>query len=739
MNHSLRVMKKNGLVIVDAVMVGVVMASFILASRPAVASYRYEIVFLEGENPLARTDSQYLCTLFERVAAGSNPNGVGPNPSDPLVSFIEPEDTTYPLACERITQIFESPLAGDLIFVPTPYGHGDPELPAEVLPTGNRGYLDAVQSRSVLILSGPGVHRGAVISAEARTVDIAPTAAHLLGIAGRVGVGPDGTPREGLFLVRQDGRVLEEALSGGMKTYGAADSLILFILNGLNHALLLDALGLTGHLPGVPRPEIGALARLAGEGTVLKCGAVGNFPAYPYAGSVAIGTGAWSGRHGMANDRFYLRDRREIFAPSRYLANVEPWLAEEVETLHEAVHRTFGSYGGEGRGALTAAINEPASRGADFFAWGGRWSGAGPGFHLLWPAFWIASLADSDPHWTDDPDYLLESAIDALGEAHARALIMEGDGAPRHMGVSFTLLDGAGFRYGPYSEGAAAALEDTDRRMGRILDAVDKNGRRDSTLCVVASSHGMELQDQTRSINVPLLLAEAGLKCEVTYGFIYLLCMTAAVNSDLLEGSTISELVVTVTDDDRGPNDGPLPLREGAAEVTLINGDGKMFGPVRTDCQGRVRFARFRPVGPAVTVLATHPDYNPLEMSLPVSTSGSEREEDAKEQREGDQGVNEREVDSAALAVDALLCHEGVDMVLAIRQDLEGRTVYEASARRGRVQFMREWDGEDGGGGHSSGGCGGCAAHGAGGGAPAGTLWLIAVVLAIVWMKRHFH
>ena len=713
-----------------------IMAVFLPEARPAVSGYRYEIVFQEGENPLARTDTQYLCTLRDQVAAGGNPNGVGPNPCDPLVSFVEPEDTTYPLAYERIAQIFESPLAGDLIFVPSPFGHGDPELPAGAPPTGNRGYLDAIQSRSVLILSGPGVHRGAVISVEAGTVDIAPTAAHLLGIAGRAGIGPDGMPREGLFLGRQDGRVLEEALSGGMRTYGAADSLILFILNGLNHALLLDALGLTGHFPGAPRPEIGALARLAGEGSVLQCGAVGNFPAYPYAGSVAIGTGAWSGRHGMANDRFYLRERREVFAPSRYLANVEPWLAEGVETLHEAVHRTFGPYGGEGRGALTAAINEPASRGADFYAWGGRWSGAGPAFHLLWPAIWFASLADSDPHWADDPDYLLESAIDALGEAHARALIMEGDGAPRYMGVSFALTDGAGFRYGPYSEGAAAALEDTDRRVGRILEAVEKAGRRDSTLCIVASSHGMELQDQTRSINVPLLLAEAGLKCEVTYGFIYLMCMTAAVNSDLLEGSTLPELVVTVADDDRGPEGGPLPLRAGAAEVTLINGDGRMFGPVRTDCQGRARFARFRPAGPAVTVRASHPAYNPLEMSLPVESVRSGGKEISQEQREGDQGINESEVDSAALAVDALLCHEGVDMVLAMRQDPEGRTVYEVSARRGRVQFIREQVGEDGSGGHASGGCGGCAAHGAGGSAPAGTLWLIAVVLAIVWMKR---
>ena len=395
--------------------------------------------------------------------------------------------------------------------------------------------------------------------------------------------------------------------------------------------------------------------------------------------------------------------------------------------------------------------------GADFSFWGGRRGGAGAGFRTIWPIYWLHSLVDSAPCWRDDPDYLLESVVDAFAEAHARALIRGADRFPRYMGVSFTLTDGAGFRHGPYGEGAAAALEDTDRRIGRIRKAMEAAGRDEKTLYILASSHGMELQDQTRSTNYPVLLADAGLEAEVTFGFVYLLCMEATVKVELRAGTPLDGLVISLTDDDRDPEGAPLALRAGEALVTLINGDGEVLGPVRVDPSGRATFGPFTPVGPAVTVRAVHPAYNPLEKSLPVGTSRSgTRAFTGRQGTAGDQGLNDNEAVAAALATEALLARESVDMVLTMRRDPAGRSVYEARSSRGCVQFLREPIEEEDPAGETpgegpgdslpdqtsasgEGRCGGCSANGRGGESRGLALWLGAVLLPMVGIKIHLH
>ena len=56
--------------------------------------------------------------------------------------------------------------------------------------------------------------------------------------------------------------------------------------------------------------------------------------------------------------------------------------------------------------------------------------------------------------------------------------------SPTFTWVNFTLTDAAFHEGGPYSEIAAASVRDTDARIGRILDAVERSGAWDDTAFV---------------------------------------------------------------------------------------------------------------------------------------------------------------------------------------------------------------------------------------------------------------
>ena len=81
--------------------------------------YRYDVLEVAGQNPIAIQDPSLFPTLAEELARGSNPNDVsypslGYDTGDPRLSFIEPEDDSYPYGYERIAAYFDHPDAADL-------------------------------------------------------------------------------------------------------------------------------------------------------------------------------------------------------------------------------------------------------------------------------------------------------------------------------------------------------------------------------------------------------------------------------------------------------------------------------------------------------------------------------------------------------------------------------------------------------------------------------------------------
>ena len=214
--------------------------------------YEYEVVEVVGENPIANQDFRALATLADELAAGSG---------EVETNLVEPENLTYPYAYERISQLFDSPNAPDLIVNPKSYCYGRQP--------GQHGALDVIQSRSPLVFSGPGVKRGEYIEVASRQTDIAPTIARLMGFplidgmdsTGRTsserGIGPD------VYLKRQDGHVLAELLDSST---GTPERVYLILLDGQSHTDLR-------HRLETEPDAIPNLRRLIDRGVMLRTAA----------------------------------------------------------------------------------------------------------------------------------------------------------------------------------------------------------------------------------------------------------------------------------------------------------------------------------------------------------------------------------------------------------------------------------------------------------------------------------
>ena len=106
------------------------------------------------------------------------------------------------------------------------------------------------------------------------------------------------------------------------------------------------------------------LRRLIRNGTMFEYGSFTNFPSITWPSHNAIGTGAWGGHHDIVNPTYYLRETREVVTPQGQQFETAKFLGDGVETLYEAFHRVFGPWQGQ-KGAFTASIHEPCTRGAD--------------------------------------------------------------------------------------------------------------------------------------------------------------------------------------------------------------------------------------------------------------------------------------------------------------------------------------------------------------------------------------
>ena len=498
----------------------------------------YELLEVLGENPIANQDAHALRTLAEERAAAA---ASGFSADDAARRFIAPAQQSYPFGYERVAQLFDSPNAPDLAISPRDWCQG--------LQPGTHGALHVRQSRAPLWFSGPGVRVG-VHELAARAVDIAPSCLAALGFpkldgtdasgrsAGERGVADD------VYLARQDGRVLDEILESEGKP---PKRLYIFLLDGLHHTELEERLA--SDAAALP-----ALRRLRERAAVLASGSIVNFPSITWPSHTTIGTGAWCGHHDVVNPTYYLREKRETVSPQGQQVRTESFANGGVESLAEAFHRVRP-------GCMTAAIHAPFGRSARHAVLEGR----NLGDRARLKALTLELAADQDPRWKADgfKGVIDESVLDTRGLAQVIDLFTREDlPPPDFVYHELVLTDGAGHDYGPHHEGLRAALDESDRRIGRVLDLLSALGLFEETLFVVSADHGMAPQDVALRASPAQHVLRAGLEAVVAEPMIWLRDLAVAVER-APDGRSAR---VLVHENDALPS-GERPALEGAEVV----------------------------------------------------------------------------------------------------------------------------------------------------------------------------
>jgi len=540
--------------------------------------YGYRIVEQIGDDPIANQDPTAVATLAAELEAGA---ASGYSGTDPAQAFVEPEQLSYPLALERLAQLFDSPNAPDIVISPKSYAFGRQP--------GQHGALDVVQSRAPLVFSGPGIKPG-VTDAICAQVDVAPTLAMLLGLplidgkdaSGRTsserGVEPD------VYLKRQDGKPIVEILD---KDGQRPERVYIMLLDGLSNTELQERLEKDAE-------SIPNLRRLVERGVMFRYGTMVNFPSITWPSHNTLGTGAWCGHH-------------QTVAPQATQFDTGKFLSDGVETLYEAVHRAFGRWDG-GKGALTASINEPCCRGAGHSTLERRIVGDANRMKEISRSHYDGTSR----RWKEDGQEGVYRYSRTDTHGLAQALLLFGDEShppPILTYHEFTVTDAVGHDYGPHHEAIRTALAETDKRIGEILALMERRGLLESTLFVVTADHGMAPIDTGLAANQVQAVLDAGLKAVVPSPLVYLLDMEVVLEP-AADGRT---LTVTVLENDADIH-GEKPPVEGA-EVRVLGehppggGHGAaVLAEAKTDAFGVAGLPLPVDADPAKLVVSVHSD-----------------------------------------------------------------------------------------------------------------------------------
>jgi hypothetical protein len=342
---------------------------------------------------------------------------------------------------------------------------------------------------------------------------------------------------------------------------------------------------------------------------MFEYGSITNFPSITWPSHNAIGTGAWGGHHDIVNPTYYLRDTRETVTPQGQQFDTARFLGDGVETLYEAFHRVFGPWQGQ-QGAFTASIHEPCTRGADHATLERRVVGDRDRLREIT----AKHAGDTSEKWLQDDQKGAhgESTVDNRGVAQAIVLYTdESHPPPAFMFHEFTLTDGVGHDYGPHSEGQRVSLDETDVRVGRILDALEGAGLYDSTLFVITTDHGMAAVQHEEKASQVRGIVDAGMKAVVPDPLIYLIDM--AVNIVAHEDGRTAMVEVLANDPDASGEQPPVS----GAEVTLSGPGSKVLSRAKTDVGGTCGFPVPANVEPAdLYITVHHEDYNPRHLRL---------------------------------------------------------------------------------------------------------------------------
>jgi len=460
--------------------------------------YRYDVEVIEGTNPI-KNQTQFIApTYVEELALGSNPNNAKVEryaDGDPRLSFIELEDEIYPYGYERIAAYFDHPDSADIMVNWANYAHF-------AAAPGEHGSLNLIQSRSPFLAWGKGIQPG-VYEGALRHVDVAPTVMKLLGAPQVDCVDERGIFSHRCYLRWQDGHVIEELLTGE-----TAATVIIVTADGLNHTELHRRLD-------TEPQKYPTLVKMKSEGAWAKYGSITNWPSVTYPSHNVLGSGAYSGHHGLVDNSYYYRAQDKAATPISDIFNTEkywsPVVPEQVESLHTALHRVFGAWDQPG-GAYTASFFDPSVSDADTADLEFRdRSGKVP---LVQKA--LSSLVPFDgltyPNVSITESYKIfgEQMTELASMTEFYNLFEKVQPRPKYVIMNFPATDGTGHERGPHGDIMGKVLEHIDNNLKVMFNWFAKWGMLDNTVVIFTSDHGMQLADPTRNSDPIANLRAAG-------------------------------------------------------------------------------------------------------------------------------------------------------------------------------------------------------------------------------------
>lgn len=463
------------------------------------SGYFYQITESDGLNPLEKQSALSFPTYGEELAAGGNPeNTVIENleypQSDERLSFPEPEEDSYPFGYERLTAYFDHPDSCDFMVNPKGYSH------YEEGHAGNHGSLNMIQSRSPLLIWGKGIAHS-VLERPVRHVDIAPTVAELLGMPDIEGINEKGIISAFNKLKWQDGSVIKEILNGEK-----AEHVIIIVADGTN---MTEAYRLMDEYPD----DFKNFNKMKNEGVIGRYGMITNFPSVTYPSHNVLGSGVYSGHHGLVDNSYYLRGEDKVAAPISETANTGKYFNPvygEAETLHMAVHRVFGLWeNGIRDGGYTMSIFDPSVKEADTsdLELTDR-SGKIVSFDTILPSI------DTPLPNIPVSEYVLLGTQQSEGIALSELEMLFKSGpnpVPKYVIMNFPTSDSAGHAKGPHGNLMKDVMEHIDKDIGVVFKWLLKWGILDKSVIIFTSDHGMQMGDPARSGSFTDSLDEAGI------------------------------------------------------------------------------------------------------------------------------------------------------------------------------------------------------------------------------------
>ena len=553
---------------------------------------RYVVVSQTGDNPIPNVDGTILRTIEEETAAAGG-----------YAKHVPKDRNSYPDMFGRISQLWDHDRAPEFVYIPTP--GGDPNHPG----AGSHGIPDMPQSRSPLIIAGPGIARGAVADALVRHEDLAPTVADMLGVRPIVGRNAAGAQKLQL-LKWQDGRSMAGAIADarmGGNLHGAAQRALIVTVDGMSQTALLEEIK-KGTLPNI--------ARVMAKGTMFRNGALAQYPTVTWANHNTLMTGASPGHNGLVNNSWWDRttQKEQLITDGGFKNSLRTGklMNPKVETLYEAVERSFP-------GARTIAINQPSGRGADISVLDLKGLPTLFGNIASFAVNMLRGRSVLDPEqMKSNKEWKSNSMMDGAGVAIAETFFSKGD-APKLGVLELTLVDNRGHMLGPHHPESRLALQQVDRQIGRVLDTLEKRGIADSTTVVVTSDHGMGTQDADAAntggwFEALDRAAADGARTKESTRFVYVRSVDWKVDGAVPAVGTTGDLSISVVNDD-ADRAGTKPPIAGAT-ITVTDGAGGQWVGV-TDADGRVKLPVTPKAGP-LRVQVQHVDYSKELGTIPV-------------------------------------------------------------------------------------------------------------------------